>query len=149
MKAAIIYHSSHHLNTKKVLDAIAQCADVTLIDAESGEIPSLISYDLVGFASGIYYSHFHKSVITAAENAMMKYKQKVFLLYTCGSIKDYTKEMQDLLKLHGAVLTGSYCCQGFDTFGPFKVIGGIAKGHPNEDDLKKAVEFFKGLTDSI
>jgi menaquinone-dependent protoporphyrinogen IX oxidase len=72
MKTAIIYHSSHHSNTKKVLDAIAEGRDVTLIDADSDALPSLIHYDLVGFASGIYYCQFHKSVITAVEKAMMK-----------------------------------------------------------------------------
>ena len=33
----------------------------------------------------------------------------------------------------------------YDTFGSFKLIGGIAKGHPAEEDIKNAVEFVKGL----
>ena len=36
--------------------------------------------------------------------------------------------------------------KGFDTFGPLKILGGIKKGHPNEDDLKDAVAFFKKLS---
>ena len=32
-----------------------------------------------------------------------------------------------------------------DTFGPFKLVGGIAKGHPDEEDIKNAVEFVEGL----
>ena len=35
--------------------------------------------------------------------------------------------------------------QGFDTFGPFKLIGGVAKGHPDDRDLAAAVEFYKKL----
>ena len=34
---------------------------------------------------------------------------------------------------------------GYDTFGPFKLVGGIAKGHPDEDDIKNAVEFVTRL----
>ena len=32
MKTAIVYYSAHHGNTKKLLDAIAESNDVTLID---------------------------------------------------------------------------------------------------------------------
>lgn len=32
-----------------------------------------------------------------------------------------------------------------DTFGSFKPVGGIAKGHPDEEDIKNAVESVKGL----
>lgn len=35
--------------------------------------------------------------------------------------------------------------KGYDTFGPFKLIGGIAKGRPDHNDLNSAVDFFKGL----
>lgn len=32
---------------------------------------------------------------------------------------------------------------GFDTFGPFKLVGGLQKGHPTEEELKGAIEFYK------
>ena len=35
--------------------------------------------------------------------------------------------------------------KGMDTFGPFKLVGGIAKDHPNEEDMKNAADFVKGL----
>jgi flavodoxin len=40
---------------------------------------------------------------------------------------------------------GRFSCKGYDTFGPFKLVGGLAKGHPDDKDLKDAVSFFKGL----
>ena len=40
---------------------------------------------------------------------------------------------------------GKVGCKGYDTFGPFKLVGGIAKGHPDEDDIKNAVEFVTRL----
>ena len=42
-------------------------------------------------------------------------------------------------------MKGKYSCKGYDTFGPFKLIGGIAKGHPNEKDLAGAVEFYQNI----
>ena len=42
-------------------------------------------------------------------------------------------------------LVGRFSCKGFDTFGPFKLIGGVAKGHPDDKDLAEAVEFYRNL----
>lgn len=39
----------------------------------------------------------------------------------------------------------SYVCLGFDTFGPFKLIGGISNGHPTEDEILGAVKFYERL----
>ena len=36
-----------------------------------------------------------------------------------------------------------FSCRGYDTYGFFEKIGGIAKNHPNEKDFKKAREFIK------
>ena len=47
-------------------------------------------------------------------------------------------------KKHSTVI-GKFGCKGYDTFGPFKLLGGIAKWHPDEKDIKNAVEFVKGL----
>ena len=51
MKIAIIYYSEHHGNTKKVLDAIKDMADVTLFDVKKIKEKDLIKYDVIGFAS--------------------------------------------------------------------------------------------------
>jgi flavodoxin len=40
---------------------------------------------------------------------------------------------------------GSFACKGLDTFGIMKLIGGVAKGRPNEKDLQEARIFAKGL----
>ena len=39
-----------------------------------------------------------------------------------------------------------FSCKGYDTYGPFKLVGGIAKGHPDEKDLTAAVDFYKEIT---
>lgn len=146
MKTAVVYCSRHHGNTKKVLDAIAGKFDLTLIDAVETPDANLEEYDMIGFASGIYYSKFHKSVLQFAEKNLPKMK-KVFFIYTYGAEKKgYTEAVTKVVGLKDAEILGEYGCCGLDTFGPFKLIGGIAKGHPDEDDLKGAVRFFEGIS---
>lgn len=41
--------------------------------------------------------------------------------------------------------TGRYICAGYDTFGPFKLVGGIQKGHPDADEIAGAVKFYEEL----
>lgn len=147
MKTAIVYYSAHHGNTKKVLDAIAGKFEVTLIDAVKTPDADLTGYDLIGFASGIYYSKFHKSVLQWAEQRLPA-GAKVFFLYTCGADKaGYTAAIAKIAAQKSAVVLGEYGCLGFNTFGPFKLIGGIAKGHPNEGEMSRAVQFYAGLTE--
>ena len=145
MKTAVVYCSCHHGNTKKVLDAIAQNTDMTLIDAAKTESAPLDGYDLIGFASGIYYSKFHKSVLRFAEEHLPEGK-KVFFLYTCGAErKGYTEAIRKIAAARHADILGEFGCPGYDTFGPFKLVGGIAKGRPNQGDLSNAVLFFEKL----
>lgn len=145
MKTAIVYYSKHHGNTKKLLDAIAQQNEVTLIDATQNAAPDLTAFDRVGFASGIYYSKFHKSVLKIAENCLPDAKE-VFFLYTYGAKKTgYTAAIRQAVQPHKAKIRGEYGCFGFNTFGPFKLIGGIAKGHPDATELNGALKFYGEL----
>ena len=67
MKVLIIYHSEHHDNTKKLVEAIARQGDVTLLNASENSNLNWSDYDLIGFASGIYYQKFHKDILDSAE----------------------------------------------------------------------------------
>ncbi|MGN1351159.1 MAG: flavodoxin family protein [Anaerovoracaceae bacterium] len=148
MKTAIIYYSKHHENTKKLLDAIKQASsdDITLIDVLAADAADLQEYDAVGFASGIYYSKFEKRVISFARDFLPEGKD-VFFIYTCGAKKDgYTKSIRAALEGKNANILGEYGCLGYDTFGPFKLIGGIAKNHPNSEEIQEAVSFYNRLS---
>ena len=146
MKTAIIYCSRHHGNTKQVLDAIAGAAgNVTLIDAQAPAETDLSGYDLIGFASGIYFSKFHKTVLAFAQEHLPENKP-VFFLYTCGAEKSgYTKAIAEIAGGKHARVLGEYGCLGDDTYGPFKLVGGIAKGHPDSGELAGAVSFFHDI----
>jgi len=144
MKVAIAYYSRHHGNTKKVLDAIKNLGDIKLIDVVECNEADLSDYDLVGFASGIYFSRFSEKVTEFARKNLPPNK-RVFLIYTYGVKGNYTKEMKKIIAEKSCQLIGTYGCRGFDTFGPFKLVGGIAKGHPDEDDVNDAIEFFRRI----
>ena len=145
MSTAIVYYSKHHGNTKKLLDAIAEKHPVTLIDVTAQPDADLSGYERIGFASGIYYSAFAKQIISFA-NAHLPERKDVFYIYTHGAPKgDFLKAMREIAANKHCREIGEYRCQGFDTFGPFKLVGGIAKGHPTEEEIKGAVTFYQQL----
>lgn len=145
MKTAIVYYSKHHENTKKLLDFLAQKHEITLIDITKNKSPILDNYDRIGFASGIYYSKFQKSLLKCAEENMPE-NIETFFIYTYGAEKKgYTKAISDAVRKRSAKILGEFGCFGFNTFGPFKLIGGIAKGRPNNTDLKNALDFYESL----
>lgn len=145
MKTAICYYSRHHGNTLKVLASIAGGQDVDLIDVTSIKAANLEKYDAVGFASGIYFSKFHGSVTNFARDNLPEGKA-VFFVYTCGTKHDgYTKAIAQAVTAKNAKILGEYGCLGFDTVGPFKLVGGIAKGHPNADELQEAKTFYLSI----
>ena len=146
MKTAIIYYSQHHGNTKKLLDAISYAdISVTLINAAEKIEVDLRDYDRIGLASGIYYSSFAKPLLNFA-SINLPAQKPVFFIATCGSPrKNYFDEIKQLAKSRDCTDLGSYLCTGYDTFGPFKLIGGLKKGHPTEEEIQGAVDFYNGL----
>ena len=143
MRKAIVYASVHHGNTGKLVKSIAEECQVDLIDAVKQSDADLRSYDMIGFASGIYFSKFHQSILKFAEKNLSDDK-KVFLICTYGGSANYRSIEQILDKKHARVV-GKFGCKGYDTFGPFRLIGGIAKGHPDDEDIQNAVKFVKEL----
>lgn len=145
MKAIIIYESTHHGNTKKLVQAIAAKYHVETASIEGAESIDLSSYDRIGLASGIAFGKFYKRMEKFAES--ISSGSRVFLLYTCGNPSDgYVKSITRTLASNGVRVVGSYGCKGYDTYGPFKLVGGIAKGHPTEEELIGAAAFYDKIS---
>lgn len=79
MKTAICYYSRHHGNTLKVLEDMAEAAEIDLIDVTSRMAARLPQYDRIGFASGIYYSKFHDTVVHYAAQYLPEGKETFFV----------------------------------------------------------------------
>ncbi len=146
MKTAIAYYSKHHGNTKKLLDAIKEYDPaVELIDVTERHEVNLTDYDRIGFASGIYMTKFAEQLLTFARVNLPPQKD-VFFIATAGNPMDmYFKSIKEVAESKQCREIGRYQCLGHDSFGPFKIVGGIQKGHPNESELQAAVKFYKNL----
>lgn len=142
MTTAIIYASHHHGNTEKIVKAVSERYPMEIINAEEFS-KDLSGYDCIGFASGIDFGKFYDSVQQAAEKYMTAGK-RVFFLYTCGqNNRDFSEKCKALAKERGCEVCGSFGCPGYDTYGPWKLIGGINRNRPNEQDIADAVQFFE------
>ena len=147
MKSILIYASTHHGNTKKVVDAIANEFDIEVVDATRIHEKDLTDYDLIGFASGIFFTKFSEQVLRFATNCLPENKN-VFFIATAGNpMKGNFHSIASIAEEKKCNEAGRFQCKGFDTYGPFKLVGGIQKGHPDEDELKDAIDFYKGITD--
>lgn len=146
MTTAIVYYSQHHGNTKKLLDAIrAEDPSVVLIDVMGPQTTDLSAFDRIGFASGIYFNSFARQVLSFAE-AHLPAGKDVFFLYTHGApTGSFLKSMRAVTEKKHCRELGAYHCLGYDTFGPFKLVGGIAKGRPTPEEIRGAAAFYRGL----
>ena len=145
MKKVIVDYSKHHNNTKKIIDAIKSVDEsIDLIDVTKEPNADISSYDLIGLASGIYFSKYAKQMIEYANNHLPENK-KVFYIYTHGApIGGFLKDMRKIVKNKKCYEVGKYHCRGYDTY-VFKRFGGISKGRPNDKDINNAIKFYNSI----
>ncbi len=93
----------------------------------------------------VYYSKYHKSVLEFAQTNLL-HGREVFFIHTGGDPRENNNSaIKAITDEKGCQCLGTYFCKGFDTYGPFKLVGGIAKGHPDSDEISGAVSFYKSL----
>ena len=148
MKTAICYYSRHHGNTLKILEAMAQEGGVDLVDVTTRQTVRLEEYDCIGFASGVYFGKSHQSVLAFARQYLPR-RKPVFFACTYGGARGASMNaLSEIAKEKDCPVLGEFGCRGYDTFGPFKLVGGIAKGHPDRRDLDNARCFYRDIRES-
>lgn len=149
MKILMIISSTHMGNTQKVAEAMAQTVSATIAEIDSISDYDLHDYDIVGFGSGIYFGKHDTKIMNFVNNVCDK-KAYTFVFSTSGSsaFDKNNKPLVDLLKSKNKVVLGCFGCKGFDKFGPFKLIGGINKGCPNEKHFQEAQQFIKNIVNN-
>ncbi|MFA5310264.1 MAG: NUDIX domain-containing protein [Candidatus Paceibacterota bacterium] len=153
MKTLIICSSTHRGNTEKIGRAIADELNAEMIKPSELKDFDLKPYDLVGLGSGIYGGRHHASILELAdkfENA----ENKRFFIFSTSGFKDNSKNSHDKLLIEKIIgkkgkIVSIFNCLGFTDSGPLKLFGGINKGRPNEEDIKKAKEFAEGLKPKV
>lgn len=142
MKVLMVYESTHHGNTKKLVDAVAAAYPVDTVDIQQVGTVRLEDYDVIGIASGIAFGKFYAGTEKFAEQRLPADK-KVFFLYTCGlDTGRYASHIRKTAEKRNCQVLGVYGCLGYDTYGPWKLVGGVAKGHPTEEEIRGAVKFY-------
>jgi len=149
MNAVVIFHSYHHMNTEKVAKVIASTLGAELKTVQQADPNGLSSYDLVGFGSGVYFAKLSKELLEIVDKLPQVPGKKAFIFSTSGRTGKAAAKFHDSLKekllTKGYTLAGEFNCAGFDTFGPLKILGGINKSRPNEEDLKQVEAFAQTL----
>lgn len=128
MRTLIIYESTHHGNTFKLVDAIEEEFGCDLRDMADDNVDhehiDFDEYDLVGIASGVAYGKLYKGIEEFVASDKSPCNKRVFILYTCGNrnLKSihYLDHIREILKEKDCTLEGEYGCAGYDTFGPLK-----------------------------
>lgn len=149
MKVLLIYSSIHHGNTEKIARVMAVSINADIIETKDLKISTLDKYDLIGFGSGIYNGKFHKNILNLIDKLPELNNKKAFIFSTSGVGRTkYNVPIEKELKKRSFEIIGSFTCKGYDTFGLWKLFGGIAKGRPNDKDFQNAKDFAEKLISS-
>lgn len=147
-KCLIIYYSYHHGNTEKIAKAMAEASGADICDIDNISTVNTEEYELIGLGSGIAYGKHYSRLLDAVAGLDLIGK-KVFVFSTSGMVKkQYNTELINLVNKAEAPVLGSFSCKGLNTYGPFKLIGGISKGHPDDEDIAEAKKFIQKIVAS-
>lgn len=150
MKTVIVCTSVSHGNTRRIADSMAQVLDAKVVSPEQADLTELAEADLVGFGSGVFYSRLHPH-ITDFVKALPAGRGRAFVFATSGlpaiPLAPFTRPLVQLLEDKGLEVDGTFSCRAFDTWGPFKLVGGINRQRPNDADLAAARAFAGRLRD--
>ncbi len=142
MKRIIVYESVCHGNTEKIAKVMSEIIDAEMIKASKVKPKYLNYYDLIGFGSGIFFGKHNTNILDLIDKMPNVSNKKAFVFSTSGQGKmEYNNHAKQMLRDKGFEVIGNFACKGFDTYGPFKLIGGIAKNRPNENDMEMAKYF--------
>lgn len=148
MKTMIICFSYHHKNTEKIASVFAKTLDAEVKTPMQIDSNSLLDNDLIGFGSGISFGSHYKVLLDYVDKLPVVTGKKAFVFSTSGQTGNtakFHKKLREKLESKGFSIAGDFNCAGFDTYGFLKIVGGIQKGHPDEDDLKQAEAFAQSL----
>lgn len=150
MKTVIVCASVSHGNTRRVADGLARVLDAKVVSPEQADLTELAAADLVGFGSGVFYGRLHPR-LTDFVKALPARRGRAFVVATSGlpeiPLMSFTRPLVQLLESKGFEVDESFSCRAFDTWTPFKLIGGINKQRPNAGDLAAARAFAGRLRD--
>ena len=148
LKALLVCESYHHSNTQKVAQVIAKTLDAEIKKPQEVDPSETADYSLVGFGSGIFFGKHHGSILKLVDKLPQGNNKTVFIFSTSGEegkIEGFHRKLHRKLEEKGYNILDEFNCAGYDTFLFNKVVGGISKGRPNQEDLNAAQIFGEKL----
>jgi len=149
MKVVIVCVSVSHGNTARIAETMAKVLEARVVSPEEVDPAELDACDLVGFGSGIFTMDFHPRLRRFVRDLPEKQRRKAFVFTTSGlpepPFRRYVRRLAGLLGRKGFDVVGTFACRGFDTWAPFKLVGGIRKDRPGTADFESARRFAEGL----
>jgi len=149
MTGLIVCCSRSHGNTARVAQAIAEVLGAQIVEPAEITHQAVAEHDLVGFGSGIYGFSFDPELRRFAASLSHVHDKNAFVFATAGTGRiievPIRTSLASLVAAAGYQMVGSFCCPGFDTWLPLRLVGGLNKGRPNDDDLERARKFARGL----
>jgi len=157
LTSLIVVFSYHHNNTEKIAKACAEVLGAKVTTPQQVKPEEIHEYDLVGFGSGIYSATFDRSVLDLADRLPQAGTTKAFLFSTYGApafianrefVEKNHDQIREKLRAKGYTVIGEFGCAGWNTNSFLKYFGGINKGRPNAEDLKKAGRFARQMMEN-
>jgi flavodoxin len=151
--ALLVCVSVSHGNTARVARSIAKVLHAPVRAPEEVDPASLARYAVVGFGSGIYYMSHHSRLRRYVQQLPRVEGARAFVFSTSGVGRSQSRpgqrSLESLLRDKGYEVIGSFACKGWDTYGPYRLVGGLNKRHPDRRDLARARAFAKGIAEKL
>lgn len=146
MKSLIVVYSYHHNNTAKIAQVFSEVLGAPIKTPDQVSLEELAQYDLIGFGAGIDSGKHYKPILDLADRLPVVAGQKGFIFSTSAIqgaekiLKDHAL-LREKLSAKGFIIVDEFSCKGFNTNSFLKYFGGMNKGRPNSEDLRKAESF--------
>jgi len=119
------------------------------LEPRNADINSLLTSDLIGFGSGIYFGSHHRTLLAFVDRLPLVAGKKAFIFSTSGARNgviqlpwcNYNRALSSKLHDKGFETIGEFSCRGWDTSGPWSLLGGFGRGRPSPEDLQNARDF--------
>ena len=97
----------------------------------------------MGFASGVYFWYFGKTIYQQIEKLEGLEGKKCFCLSTSGQGGNFKDCFKSEIEKKGGIYLGGFEVPGHTNYFPLSLFGGVNKGRPNEEDINNAIKFLE------
>ncbi len=154
MRSLIVCFSYHHNNTLKFAEAMSRILDAQTKTPEEANSDEIQQCDLIGFGSGVDSDKHYQVLLDFADKLPQIKDKKAFIFSTAALAgedklaKDHST-LREILQSKGCKIVGEFQCKGFNTNGFLRFFGGMNKGRPNSEDIKRAEGFAHNLKQNL